>query len=466
MSIPEIEIRFEQLYLSQSFVNDHIYRKGISDSEIKVNPVLFIRRKLKERVSQSLEILSPVIRGNRTFNIIVHVHAQQSEDTISICAYFDPSRTALDEGEKFHFGIYLSELIKYVDTAVTEKKGVDPGPDLVWIHELIHMLDYANLSRQIKLMKQSDNRQPDIFLSDLNNQAMDSFPRHWQLLRLFADLRNEGTAQLFEKLTATSKEKIANRQHAVMIFRGFFVPLISHLQNTNVTRDSLSDYSGIRRNFKSVTYQIGHWFVLMTLANCRDETLSAAAAKALEFLERKKENFPMEDTLALIGFALEMDLGSSLYNTIRVTTDKNRLRFLEIDDLLGVAALITKKAYHNDYRAGFLRKTLHYALSRDPGGFIDNLREITGTPMSAEELEEEYNSFSRKYAHPGYSLEKEIKRKVDHLWEKWKKSGDPVLQDVLTYFFDPEDLVDDNLGYFGLLDDLYVLDAFEMLTKD
>ncbi|MCD4735081.1 MAG: hypothetical protein K8R53_03470, partial [Bacteroidales bacterium] len=74
-SEPDIEIRFEQLYLTQSELNSFLeVNFGEKNS---LNTIMLVRNILKEKLLNCFHELLPLIKENQTYKLIVNIHANQ-----------------------------------------------------------------------------------------------------------------------------------------------------------------------------------------------------------------------------------------------------------------------------------------------------------------------------------------------------------------------------------------------------
>jgi len=86
--------------------------------------------------------------------------------------------------------------------------------------------------------------------------------------------------------------------------------------------------------------------------------------------------------------------------------------------------------------------------------------QIMGSCMPEEELDEQYTQFwentTEDLSYP------QIKEKVESLYSIFKNDKNPdrqrLAQWALTYFFDDEDIIHDDVSGLGLIDDMTVID--------
>ncbi|MCD4737338.1 MAG: hypothetical protein K8R53_14940, partial [Bacteroidales bacterium] len=342
-------------------------------------------------------------------------------------------------------------------------------PDPVWIHEFIHMLDFASLIDHINTYRKKQSVKTKFtqeqFLPGIFDCAYRNSSEHWQLLQLFADLRNEGIAQLYEKLLDVKNERMKNLHKVISIFRFFFQSQFGLFNNPIISSRTLHNQYSLRKQFKSTTYETGHWFILRALNNSEDNEVAGLASEALKSLTEKTTCLPKTKVIRIIHEALKMDLAGCLYFHTKFKRSSDFPNFIQMDELLSVAASVTNNFYNNDYKADFLGKLLDLATNKDRNGFISLLDEIIGYAMNETDLEVEYSCFIQKFEVGKNFIEDTICQKINKIWQQWQYSKDPLVGNLLTYIFDSEDLIDDEVPYFGLLDDLYILDASEIILS-
>lgn len=105
--------------------------------------------------------------------------------------------------------------------------------------------------------------------------------------------------------------------------------------------------------------------------------------------------------------------------------------------------------------------------SKSADTFNAAMDQIMGSCISEEELDGLYAEFMESTAND--SLYPQLKEKVTLLYSVLKKDDNPdrkkLAQWALTYFFDDEDLVHDNVSGIGLVDDVTVIDyAIQLIS--
>lgn len=89
------------------------------------------------------------------------------------------------------------------------------------------------------------------------------------------------------------------------------------------------------------------------------------------------------------------------------------------------------------------------------------MKEVLGSQMTKEEISNAYMAEKSAGRMPG-----ELLRKADFLYKSFLENKDnEVAVWTLTYLYDDVDLLDDDLEYFGLIDDLAVVNTALILLS-
>jgi uncharacterized membrane protein YkvA (DUF1232 family) len=464
---PEIEIRFEQLHLMKTELEQLFAPLLIDDKEIKSNPLMFVKASVKKEIQHVLSFLFSEHLQNKVSRIIVEIHYENSKASKNVAAYFNILKSQKSQNGECFFGIYFSviksKISQYLNS--TEIQFIDQ----LWAHELIHLMDFGNLNTfhkqcQIEIenwrVKSSND---ELIFNQIYNR--DDTPKYLQILDLFSHFRNEGIAQLYPMLNGNAISFCnATFIDSKNLFKEQLNQIIQQLSQPFLSRHEYFALNDRVRNFRNLAYSIGHYMILSILTNSSNKKIKGLANLIINLFQRQQPiNINPLLIRELIYHAIKIDLGEYLY---RLSFYQNTPEhgFYSLDDLLLICNLFTMNNFQNDYKIGFLEQVYTTAKAKDIAGFVNVLCEIIGGAMSQEEVLSEFESFKNN-ADRSFFLENEVFEKTNKVMMRYSLESDRLSLVTLTYILDSEDLIDDKIKYFGYLDDLFVLDTYFMLIN-
>lgn len=402
--------------------------------------------------------LAPLIRPSRPSYSEgrILVIADRAPERAGVLAYFDPERSAR-EGES-SFGIYYDTLRRWLerDWCGQTDAGAPPVvPDRIelWIHEMIHMLDFESLRR---FMVQRDVA----VASDVGERA-DALGehrlrfRHWHILQVFSVIRAEGIACLHDAL----RGGVFPSGHDLRRIEGRLNDLILAICTLLQEADARDAMAGAQLpkmldEARARAYEVGPDLVLRVLAASSPPSLVAAA---LVDGSRSTAALTHDEVLELVNTAMGMDLARFLSILFRLHVVDQTVAFH--GEAVFQALNMLTESEETDRRVLFLQEVHRCADAGDPEVLAAVIRGVVGSKMDRADVEAGLLTFADRADTDG--IDPEIRAAVAAV-ARWYNQGDgrnDWLAWVLTYVLDPEDFLCDREAVVGMLDDYYVLAA-------
>lgn len=458
----EIAIEFESIHTIE-YELDYMLKKNNLVLPSGTNSIQLARRLVKIHFLAAWDELSPLTQSfNKTIKLVIHYEAKDSAK--GVLAYFNTGKSHEQNASVMYFGIYLNTVYSYI-ASFLQNNPLIPINDGVWQHEIIHMLDFAKLDSRNEMFKYDldEYKRMDAFVySKLDYAISDSTPPHWLFLNSLADFRDEGIPRLYEYMRGYSKPEIEQLEKAIEYFKLYYGRLKYYLLKNSLTAFELTEFNQFLEEFQRISYAIGPWFVLNALCHM-PQGFSKSEAKELTQAIQAKEIINQEQSLAILQKALSLDLGAYLILNADELFEPTDNFFFDADDLLTVAGLLSKEYKDNEPHEHFVRSINAALESKDEPKFITLLSDVMGFAMSSEEILAAYEEFKTGLDTSFYITSK-ILVKVNGLMQEWKEDQNELLALVLTYVFDPSDILDDSINLIGYIDDFYVIHAYELLS--
>lgn len=318
-------------------------------------------------------------------------------------------------------------------------------------HEMFHAAD--------KQMLENSHRLFDDIRDDIA-ESCDDFDRHNEdanvaLLRtllVFNHYRAEGVALLGESLLMRTKFGSVNG--AIERFCSLFeLTMMRARMRTNGKR-SVDIFD---KNISHEAYGVAPIILLLVLDK-RGDISPEQCTKALVCLESGEYNLTDEETITIMRAALSLTL---IGYTQGLTTLGNQVS--PIRPFLNFCASVQQDADEDNISA--YEKLITSNKTAD--SFNVAMDQIMGSCMPEEELDELYAKFKdSKINEASYP---QIKEKVANLYSIFKNENNTerqrLAQWALTYFFDDEDIIHDDVSAFGIVDDITIIDYAFFLLK-
>lgn len=319
------------------------------------------------------------------------------------------------------------------------------------IHEMFHAADKQMLENSHKLFTAIRNDIVDGY-NDFNKQEENANTALLKTLQVFNHYRAEGIAILGESLLMQSK--FGTVSHATEQFCKVFELTMMRAQMKMTDRrdewDVFNDDSFHR------AYAVAPIILLLVLGK-RGDVKDDLVSKALEGLSTGKYEVTEEEIITIMQASLALTLSGYIQGLTNLGNQVAPIR-----PFLNFCGSLQQDSDEDNVVA-------YEHLLQQPSSesaFNEAMNQIMGSCISEEELEGLYAEFMEGTTTD--SLYPQLKEKVTALYSILKKDDNPdrkrLAQWALTYFFDDEDIIHDDVSGLGLVDDVTVIDyAIQLL---
>jgi len=311
-------------------------------------------------------------------------------------------------------------------------------------HEMFHAAD--------KQMLDNSHRLFDAIMNDIA-EGHDDFNRQGEsnniallrTLQVFNHYRAEGVAILGESLLM--KQEFGSVGDTIERFCSLFELLMIRARMRTEGDKSRGDI------FDDATfhqaYAVAPVILLIVLGKTRKIDVNLAK-KALECLESGEYNLSEEEVITIMRAALSLTLIGYVQGLTSLGNEIAPIR-----PFLDFCASLQQDSDEDNMQA--YEQLIMQSKSAET--FNAAMDQIMGSCISEEELDGLYAEFLESTAND--SLYPQLKEKVTLLYSVLKKDDNPdrkkLAQWALTYFFDDEDLIHDDVTGIGLVDDLTII---------
>jgi hypothetical protein len=368
--------------------------------------------------------------------IEIRVLLRSPENNITL-AYFDLSRIN-PESKKFYFKLYADVLFPLV-----KNENLAPLKS-IWIHEIMHMVDYPELMTNLKLYKKIETISEPLFYVIKSGKRKD---KHIIFLQLILQFRQEGVATLLEFISGGTLT-LAPTKDAVEIFKNISDSAFILSESPDLHSKQISLF--FEETISPLAYQIGAGIILYGLIKKHPENK--------EFIEienclKDKVEYTLSEPDKIIIINKIRDFSS--FDFIHYCFDPESVYWNIFD-------LTSDYADNLEIYKSFFSTLQRLSNMKDRNGFVWMIRTIIGSPMTVEEI---------KVAHLGHKsiqvMPEELLTKAETLYNHFLKNEyDEVAVWALTYLYDQVDILDDSIEYFGYLDDMAVVDTAIKLISE
>jgi hypothetical protein len=352
----------------------------------------------------------------------------RSPDKSSILAYFDLSGLN-SNSTKFCFKIYADVLFPLI-----KEGNIDPL-NSIWVHEIMHLVDYHELERNLKLFSKTDYSSHRLYFNAAQGDRKD---RHLIFLQLIIKFRQEGVAMLMQYIYGGITIPY-NASEAV----GLFYKISEQAYQFSISPDLQSRQisSFFEDTVNPLSYQTGAGIVLYGLRmkhpeNTELKEVETCLASGGQCTSTASTDLIMKikdfSTFDFLVFCLDPE---SVYREIFTLTS-------DYADNLQIYS-------------GFFASLNRITSLMDRNGFVWMMSNIMGSTMSFEEIKDSHQGQMKSQTMP-----EELISKSESLFNYYlKNKDDEVSHWALTYLYDQADLLNDNIDYFGYIDDLPVINS-------
>ena len=318
------------------------------------------------------------------------------------------------------------------------------------IHEMFHAADQYMLKSNREIFEDVEddiNETADRF----NHEGQDAHIALLNILQIFDHYRAEGVALLGESLLMKTPFGVVN--HATAQFCKTFELTIMRAQRR---------IGGHRGNdiFDKETFHKAYHvapIILLLVLEQGEDIQPELAQKALKCLDSGQYNLTDEEVATIMRSAIKLSLPAYIQGLICLGDE-----VAPISPFLNLCASIQKD--HDEENIDSYEDLIEEPVSEE--AFNEAMDQIMGCCMPEEELDGLYEKFmNNPIDDPSYP---ELKEKAAFLYSILKNDSDTdrreLAQWALTYLFDEEDLIHDDIPGIGYVDDLVVIDyAIDLL---
>lgn len=357
-----------------------------------------------------------------TLRLDIHSRSQKSNRL----AYFDLRKLTKDS-RIFSFKIYCDILINIL------KKENFNFLKIIFIHELAHLIDYKELLHNKAAFKKIPHI--PVVLPFFEEKKVNP-AKHLRFLQLILKYRTEGIATLIEFLAKDPDSALLSKDQSTAYFNKICKQAFRYSQ-IKIAQNN-SDFFSFVEQTNSMAYRVGAAIVLTGLINKYPQ--DKAFVEILNCLNNK-----------------EFYTGEIDYNILEKIFHFKTFDFIyyyfDHDSIYSSIFTLTKE-YGNslDYSSEWVSELEKYSEEKNISGMLYLLGELIGSPMDKEEINQHHAASNK--------MPPEIKQLADILVQRFQQNPDDQLALwALTYLYDDEDMLDDNIDYFGYVDDLQILQA-------
>ena len=318
------------------------------------------------------------------------------------------------------------------------------------IHEMFHAADQYMLKSNREIFEDVEddiNETADRF----NHEGQDAHIALLNILQIFDHYRAEGVALLGESVLMKTPFGVVN--HATAQFCKTFELTIMRAQRR---------IGGHRGNdiFDKETFHKAYHvapIILLLVLEQGEDIQPELAQKALKCLDSGQYNLTDEEVATIMRSAIKLSLPAYIQGLICLGDE-----VAPISPFLNLCASIQKD--HDEENIDSYEDLIEEPVSEE--AFNEAMDQIMGCCMPEEELDGLYEKFmNNPIDDPSYP---ELKEKAAFLYSILKNDSDTdrreLAQWALTYLFDEEDLIHDDIPGIGYVDDLVVIDyAIDLL---
>ena len=319
------------------------------------------------------------------------------------------------------------------------------------IHEMFHAADLQMLGNDYRLF---DTIREDLYEEEnsYNRQGSNKHIALLSTLNMLHHYRAEGIAILGESLLM--KSKFGTIEYATKQFCKIFELTMMKAQmriGGNREKD-VFDKEAFHQAYAVAP------IILLLVMDKRGDIKHELAAKALDGLVTGKYNLTDDEVITIMRSALAFGLTGFIQGLTSLSDDVAPIR-----PFLNFCASVQQDGDEDNIYA--YQQLLSQPQSEE--NFNAAMDQIMGSCMPGEELDELYTKFKGSTAVD--SSYPQMKEKVESLYSIFKNDETPdrqrLAQWALTYFFDDEDIIHDDVSGLGLIDDMTIIDYATRLLQ-
>lgn len=410
-------------------------------------------------------------------------------------ASYDSSRSS---NTSFAFVVYETSMARFIDEKDAEKV------QAVILHEMMHAADWIMIQHShhfldtvsARIKKRINERLINSFVfSEIDVKPDEAL---YDTLYMLQHYRAEGVAILGECLL--TKQKFIHAMDEFAIFRTVFISSMYFAQSkvkgvsAEVAFDVFLEWAkrqdyidptimaylfGLRLYFAEISgngldigdayekwmkeqaYEVAPVIIIMVLWLLKFIDVPLME-RLMDGLQTGNYDLTQEEIAIVLNAALSLSIQEY---TQGLVSSSGFQTIVPIEPFLHFCAI-----FQDDFDENSIKIFVEMNTNPDltPDAFIDAIHDIIGMPMDNDELEKGCGVFCESPLDK--ALTTKTKEEIDCLFAIFQNDQNPVRRQVarwaLTYFFDDQDLVYDNIIGFGWIDDMIVLDAAMRVLKE
>lgn len=313
------------------------------------------------------------------------------------------------------------------------------------VHEMIHAVDRAELVRDMKLLRDVSDRIQAYRYDHFS--AYQEYPHValFQILSLFEHYRAEGIAILGEHLVSDSA--FSHTFDAIRLFRRAYD--VAMIDSYHWAQGVKSEDRDARRMIHRLAYGSAPVILLKVLSGM-GRIEGEMYVKALSCLMFGGQSLSDGDLRVVLESALGLGLHAYIQGLMTLGDG-----VAPMEPMLKICGLL-KDDLSPDYVDHFLEMLRD---SESEETFRSAMEAILGCVIPEDEIDAFHADFLQKPLDADFP---DMKEKVVRLYDMMKESSDPdarcLAQWALTYLYDDQDVIHDDVPGLGLVDDMTVID--------
>lgn len=420
----KVRIKFEDMFNMKQML---AFESEKNSNSLDLNSVKINALKTFEQATEYFSVLKTEKFADSNVEIIIS--QRDSYSPKEALAYFDMNNFKSDS-KSFSFKLYADVLIKYLSSQDLNSLV------LLWVHELMHMVDYEELLRNIELSREklstTERVGNSFYFSEIRKD------KHVVLFMVLMHFRAEGIATLMAYLTGREKPMMVDGLSAIKEFDHLVANIFNLIKTIDYDAQTLNQYLN---QINPLAYKLGAGVLLFGLSGKHPEI----------------EDFKIINDCLLKKEPCQIKLSHNTIEKIRSFSSFDFLRFCMEKDWLAneVKYLAADYSTNIEIHSCFFELLYNVQANSDRLGFISLLRNLLREPLSLIEMEKEFK-YMEKDRHIPDEVKSMTKNLILHLKQNPK---DDLTQWALSYVFSTHDILDDSIEYFGYLDDVEVLNV-------
>ena len=321
------------------------------------------------------------------------------------------------------------------------------------IHEMFHAADIYMLEKNNQMFSRMLNDIYRTYYSCFDFEKNSPITL-LKILQLFDHYRAEGIAILGEHLLMN--REFGSSDDAIILFRFIFEKAMAMAQiKINGQRENENHFD---RLVNDIAYRVAP-FILLLVLNKRGDLESEVSHKAWDGLTHGIFELTDDEVKKILRTSINLSLSGYIQGIVCLGNEVAPIR-----PFLDFCALLQKDREEGNINA--FEQLIQEPQSAET--FYAAMSNIMGCLIPEEELDELFAGFSKNTLND--PLYPQMEEKVNLLYSYMKNDADPgrksIAQWALTYLFDDEDLIYDNISCLGYVDDIIVIDYAIRLIKD